>query len=38
MKYAVETGSVAIIYILSFIKFASAIRILMGRYTHSLSI
>jgi hypothetical protein len=31
MKYAVETGSGAMIYIPSFIKIGSAIRKLMGR-------
>jgi hypothetical protein len=35
MKYVVEMGSGALIYVPSFIKTASAIRKLMGRYSKS---
>jgi hypothetical protein len=38
MKYAVETGSGAMIYIPSFIKIGSAILELMGGYTDSMVI
>jgi hypothetical protein len=34
MKYAVEMGSGAMIYIPSFIKISSAIRKLIGGYIH----
>jgi hypothetical protein len=38
MKYAVEVGSGAMIYIPSFIKIGSAIQKLIGGYTDSMTI
>jgi hypothetical protein len=38
MKYAVEIGSGALIYILSFIKIGSDIQKLIGGYTDSMVI
>jgi hypothetical protein len=37
MKYAVEMGSVAMIYIPSFIKFGSGIQKLIGGHTDTLT-
>jgi hypothetical protein len=38
MKYAVEMGSFAMIYILSFIKTGSGIQIFMGEYSDRIEI